>query len=162
MLIENNLQCFVQLWQQLERTRQLLAGQGRRFCLRSIIKSWVRLGIIDLCENDQQSSNSNSSNSKLSNSKLSNCKLLSDLIWEVCMRASRPGNEVYGLDQLPPPSTHPRVHREILIALLMVKLNLGKHNVRLHDLDEAYHLAFPNSTPLNVSKKGKASGNDSR
>ena len=125
MKIENTLECFVQLWQQLERTRQLLTAQHNRFCVRRILKSWLGVEATD------------------------------DLIWEVCMRASRPGNEVYGLDQLPPPSTHPRVHREILRSLLMVKLHLGKHNVRLHDLDEAYHLAFPNSTPLNVSKKGK-------
>ncbi len=150
MQIKNTLECFVQLWQQLERKRQLRAVQGRRFCLCSKIKSWVQLGIIDLYGNVQQSPISKSSDSKL----------LGDLIWEVCMRASRPGNEVYGLDQLPPPTTHPRIHREILIALLMVTLRLGKHNVRLHDLDEAYHLAFPNSTPLNVSKKRKASSND--
>ncbi len=138
MNIENNLPCFVMLWQQLEHTRQLLVGQHRRFCVRSIIRSWVRLGIIDLESTHPQ---------------LSNSQILSDLVWEVCLRASRPGNEVFGLNELPPPSTHPRIHREILRSLVMVSLGLGKHNVRLHDLDEAYHIAFPNSTPLNVAKK---------
>ena len=31
---------YVQLWLQLERTRQLLRGQCKRFCIRRILKSW--------------------------------------------------------------------------------------------------------------------------
>ena len=123
MQIENKKECFVQLWLQLERTRQLLTAQHNRFCVRRILKSWLGTEATD------------------------------DLIWEVCLRASRPNHEVFGLDQLPPPSTHPRVHREVLCALIMVKLRLGKQNVRLRDLDEAYRVAFPHSTPLNVGKK---------
>ena len=126
MVIENTLECFVQLWQQLERTRQLLSGQYRRFCVRRILRSWLGVEATD------------------------------DLIWEVCLRASRPGHEVFGLDQLPPPSTHPRLHREILCALVMVKLGLGKQKVRLRDLDAAYRVAFPDSTPLNVAKKRRS------
>ena len=122
MLIENTKECFVQLWQQLERTRQLLGGQHRRFCARHILKSWLGLTATD------------------------------DFIWEVCLRASRTGHEVCGYDELPP-STHPRVHREILIALVQVSLKIGKQNVRLRELDEAYRIAYPNSTPLNVGKK---------
>ena len=38
--IENNQDCFVQLWLKLERTRRLLGGQYRRFCIRSVLKSW--------------------------------------------------------------------------------------------------------------------------
>ena len=38
--IENNQDCFVQLWRKLERTRRLLGGQYRRFCIRSVLKSW--------------------------------------------------------------------------------------------------------------------------
>ena len=144
MKIENTLECFVQLWQQLEHTRQLLEAQYNRFCVRSVIRNWVRLGIIDLHPPDGQSSDS---------------QLFNDLVWQVCMRASRSGNEVYGLDQLPPPSTHPRIHREILRALVMVTLHLGAHNVRLRDLDKAYHLAFPRSTPLNIPKKGPPPSN---
>lgn len=127
MEIQNSLSCFIRLWQQLELTRQLLLGQHNRFCVRRILKSWLGIEATDI------------------------------LIWEVCLRASRSGYEVLGLNELPPPSTHPRIHREILLALVMVKLGIGKHNVRLHDLDEAYHIAFPNSTPLNVTKKGKVS-----
>ena len=40
MNIENNQDCFVQLWRKLERTRCLLGGQYRRFCIRSVLKSW--------------------------------------------------------------------------------------------------------------------------
>jgi hypothetical protein len=38
--VENNQACFVQLWRRLERTRQLLGTQCRRFCIRRILKSW--------------------------------------------------------------------------------------------------------------------------
>ena len=38
--IENNQECFVVLWRKLERTRQLLRGQCKRFCIRRILKSW--------------------------------------------------------------------------------------------------------------------------
>ena len=38
--VQNNKACFVQLWLQLERTRQLLRGQCKRFCIRRILKSW--------------------------------------------------------------------------------------------------------------------------
>ena len=38
--IENNQECFVQLWLRLERTRRLLGGQYKRFCIRNVLKSW--------------------------------------------------------------------------------------------------------------------------
>ena len=38
--IENNQECFVQLWRMLERTRRLLGGQYKRFCIRNVLKSW--------------------------------------------------------------------------------------------------------------------------
>ena len=38
--VENNQECFVMLWRKLERTRQLLRGQCKRFCIRRILKSW--------------------------------------------------------------------------------------------------------------------------
>ena len=40
MKIENNQQCFVVLWRMLERTRRLLGGQCKRFCIRNVLKSW--------------------------------------------------------------------------------------------------------------------------
>ena len=38
--IANTQQCFVQLWLQLERTRHLLRGQDKRYCIRNILKAW--------------------------------------------------------------------------------------------------------------------------
>ena len=38
--IQNNQECFVQLWLRLERTRRLLGGQYRRFCIRNVLKAW--------------------------------------------------------------------------------------------------------------------------
>ena len=40
MDIQNNQECFVVLWRKLERTRQLLKMQCKRFCIRRILKSW--------------------------------------------------------------------------------------------------------------------------
>jgi hypothetical protein len=39
-MIENTQECFVQLWLRLERTRRLLGGQYKRFCIRNVLKSW--------------------------------------------------------------------------------------------------------------------------
>ena len=36
--IENNKECFVQLWRRLERTRQMLGGQYKRFCIRGSVR----------------------------------------------------------------------------------------------------------------------------
>ena len=38
--IENNQTCFVVLWRKLERTRRLLTGQYKRFCIRNVLKAW--------------------------------------------------------------------------------------------------------------------------
>ena len=40
MSVENNQECFVQLWRKLERTRRLLGGQYKRFCIRNVLKAW--------------------------------------------------------------------------------------------------------------------------
>ena len=40
MVIENTQHCFVQLWLRLERTRRLLRGQYKRFCIRNLLKAW--------------------------------------------------------------------------------------------------------------------------
>ena len=39
-MIENTQECFVQLWRKLERTRRLLTGQYKRFCIRNVLKAW--------------------------------------------------------------------------------------------------------------------------
>ena len=61
MKIENNQECFVQLWLRLEHTRRLLEGRYKRFCIRSVLKSWFGLRATD------------------------------DFIWEVCSRSSQEG-----------------------------------------------------------------------
>ena len=45
--VDNNKDCFVQLWLQLERTRQLLTRQCKRFCIRRILKSWFGVEATD-------------------------------------------------------------------------------------------------------------------
>ncbi len=123
MKIENNEKCFVQLWLRLERTRQLLGMQYKRFCIRRVMKSWLGSEATD------------------------------DMIWEVCFRTVVDDEQVYGLDELPAPALHPRKSREFLRALVAVKLGIGMRKVNLDALDRAYSVAFPHSTPLNVNKK---------
>ena len=121
--IKNTQECFVQLWLQLERTRRLLAGQYKRFCIRHILKSWFGTQAND------------------------------DFIWEVCQRTIIDKEAVCGYDALPPPSLHPRMHRELLRAIVSVCLGIGMRKVNLKALDKAYSIAFPNSTPIHVNKK---------
>ena len=121
--VQNNKACFVQLWLQLERTRQLLTRQCKRFCIRRILKSWFLAEAND------------------------------DFIWEVCHRAAVDDEPQEGWNELPPPSLYPRKHRELLRAIVSVKLGIGTRKVHLPDLDRAYSIAFPKSTPLNVNKK---------
>ena len=46
--------------------------------------------------------------------------------------------------------------RELLRALVTVKLGIGMRKVNLKALDEAYSIAFPTGTPLNVRKRKQA------
>ena len=117
-VIKNNQECFVQLWLRLERTRRLLWGQYKRFCIRKVLKVWF----------------GNEAND--------------DFIWKVCIRC-----EQEGWNELPPPSLYPRKHRELLRAIVSVKLGISFYRVNLKALDAAYSKAFPRSTPINVSKK---------
>lgn len=124
MEIQNNQACFVQLWRRLERTRRLLGGQYKRFSIRNVLKAWF------------------------------GCEATDDFIWEVCRTASLHDDEpVYGNDILPPPSLYPRRHRELLRAIVAVRLGIGMRKVDLKALDKAYSIAFPKSTPINVNKK---------
>ena len=45
--IEKNQTCFVQLWLLLERTRHLLKGQYKRFCIRNVLKLWFGTNATD-------------------------------------------------------------------------------------------------------------------
>ena len=123
MNIENTQECFVQLWLRLERTRRLLGGQYKRFCIRRVLKTWFGFEATD------------------------------DFIWEVCRRALVDDEPQEGWDELPLPSLYPRKHRELLRAIVSVKLGISFYKVNLKALDAAYSIAFPHSTPLNVNKK---------
>ena len=122
MELSNTQECFVQLWLRLERTRRLLAGQYKRFCIRRVLKTWFGGEADD------------------------------DFIWEVCIRCDQ-----LGFDELPPPSLYPLRHRELLRAIVSVKLGISYYRVDLKALDAAYSIAFPHSTPLNVNKKRRFS-----
>lgn len=122
--IQNTQECFVQLWQQLERTRQLFGMQYKRFCIRRVLKSWMGPEATD------------------------------EFIWEVCQQSTyREDEPIYGYDELPPPALYPRKSREFLRALVAVKLNIRKTQVNLKAIDAAYRIAFPHSTPINTNKK---------
>ncbi len=126
MKLENNQACFVRLWRRLERTRQLLGSEHRRFCVRHVLQIWFGYEADD------------------------------DMIWEVCRRASFlfEDDPILGLDELPRPALYPRRHRELLRAIVSVRLGISYYRVDLRALDSAYSIAFPQSTPINVSKKG--------
>ena len=133
--IDNTLDGYVQLWLRLESTRQLLQGQCRRYCVRNIIRSWLHAGTLPTRHGQTMT--------------------LDDVVWMVCWKASTI-ETILGWNELPPPTTHPRIHRELLCALAQVMLHIGHNRVNLKALDEAYCIAFPNSTPLNVGKKKRA------
>ena len=121
--IENTQECFVMLWRKLERTRRLLGGQYKRFCIRNVMKAWFGPEATD------------------------------DRIWEVCHRALVDDEPQEGWNELPLPSLYPRKHRELLRAIVSVQLGISYYKINLKALDKAYSIAFPNSTPINVNKK---------
>ena len=123
MEIQNTQACFVQLWLQLELTRQNFEVQYKCFCLRRILQQWFGKKATD------------------------------DFIWNVCFQASINEEPIYGYDLLPEPSLYPRKHRKILQAIMQVTLGMNKKQVRLSVIDRAFSIAFPLSTPINVSKK---------
>jgi hypothetical protein len=81
-----------------------------------------------------------------------------DFIWEVCHQASLKLDDeepVCGYDALPPPYLSPRLHRELLRAIVAVRLGLTSCKVDLKALDRAYKIAYPHGNQLNVNKKIK-------
>ena len=123
MEIQNTQDCFVRLWRMLERTRRFLRTERKRFCIRSVLKLWFGGEATD------------------------------DKIWEVCRLAAVAGEPQEGWNELPLPSLYPRRHRELLRAIVAVRLGIGMRKVDLKALDSAYSIVFPNSTPINVNKK---------
>ena len=75
----------------------------------------------------------------------------SDLIWEVCFRC-----EQDGWTEMRPPALAPRPHRELLRAIVSVRLGISSCKVNLRALDSAYYKAFPNGIRMNVNKKALA------
>ena len=120
MEIKNDKACFVLLWRKLERTRRLLGGQYKRFCIRNVLKAWFGY------------------------------EATNDMIWGVCHLC-----EQEGYNELPIPSLYPLKHRELLRAIVAVRLGISFWKINLKGLDAAYSIAFPNSTPINVNKKKK-------
>ena len=118
--VENNQECFVMLWRKLERTRHLLGGQCKRFCIRNVLKAWFGGEATD------------------------------DFIWQVCHLS-----EQEGWNELPLPSLYPLKHRELLRAIVAVRTGISYWRINLTALDKAYSIAYPNSTPINKSKKVK-------
>jgi hypothetical protein len=123
--IQNSQECFVQLWRKLERTRHLLGGQYKRFCIRNVLKAWFGYEATD------------------------------DFIWEVCHRAAVNDEPQEGWNELPIPSLYPLKHRELLRAIVAVRLGISFYKIDLKALDKAYSIAFPTSTPINKNKKKK-------
>ena len=129
--IENTKECYVQLWLRLEHTRQLLEQQGRRFCVRSLIRSWWP----ELTVKGEL--------------YIIGGKPFDDFVWEVCHMA-----EIEGYQHLQPPSLYPRKHREILRTIVAICLRIGVRNIDLKALDAAYSEVFPGATPIDTWKKG--------
>ncbi|MGM9697328.1 MAG: hypothetical protein ACI3Y0_01610 [Prevotella sp.] len=127
MQIEDNKDCYEQLWRNLKHARRLLWMQNRRFCVRRIIQSWFPFGI-------QQPSG-----------RTLSC---GEVMEQVCDLS-----QLCGYDLLPPPSLYPLPHRELLRAVVCVALDKGQRSIDLEALDSAYSIVFPRSTKLNVSKK---------
>jgi hypothetical protein len=121
--IENNKECFVRLWQMLERTRRFLRTERKRFCIRRVLQLWFEGEATD------------------------------DIIWEVCRLAAVDGEPQEGWNELPLPSLYPRKHRELLRAIVAVKTGISFYKIDLKALDSAYSIVFPNSTPININKK---------
>ena len=121
--LNNTQECFVQLWRRLERTRLLLGGQYKRFCIRNVLKAWFGYEATD------------------------------DFIWEVCHQATVDDEPQEGWNELPLPSLYPRKHRELLRAIVAVRLGISYYRINLRAIDKAYSIVFPQSTPINVNKK---------
>ena len=121
--LKNSQDCFVLLWRKLERTRRLLGGQYKRYCIRNVLKSWFGPEATD------------------------------DMIWQVCHMAAIDDEPQEGWNELPLPSLYPRKHRELLRAIVAVRLGISYYKINLKALDAAYTEVFPHITPINVNNK---------
>ena len=133
--IENTGTCFVELWRELELTRQRFREQCRHYCVRRVLQVWLPGEATDEFIREV-------------------CRLMT-----IALKEDSPDEDsipVGGYDRLPPPALAPRRHRELLRALVAVHLGIGLRKVDLRALDRAYSVAFPRSTPINVGKKASS------
>jgi hypothetical protein len=131
MEIENTQAGFEFLWRQIEATRQLLAGQSKRFCVRNILRSWFPRGALPRPRGEEIS--------------------FDDLVWNVCRIAS-PSGEILGWTELPPPGIDPRPARDVLRAITQVVLGIGNRQVNFRALDKAYSQAYT-GTKIKIDHK---------
>lgn len=117
----------VQLWQMLERTEKFFKGNNKRFCPRSILKLWCAEGIIKASPKEGG---------------------LKMTIFDVCQLSA-----LEGYEELPRVRLYPRKHRELLRAIIAVTQGIGMRRVDTRALDDAFSIAFPRATPINVNKK---------
>ena len=80
MEISNTQECFVRLWLRLERTRRLLGGQYKRFCIRRVLKTWFGFEA-----NDDLTSSSHLTLGH-QQASLHGSRSLDDFIWEGAIR----------------------------------------------------------------------------
>ena len=130
--IDNTKESFEALWHKIEATRQLLAGQSRRFCVRNILRSWFPRGALPRPRGEDLT--------------------FDDLVWHVCRTAS-PSGEILGWTELPPPGVDPRPTREVLRALTQVVLGLGARQVNYRALDFAYSLVYTGKNAIVLDHK---------
>ena len=130
--IDNTKESFEALWHKIEATRQLLAGQSRRFCVRNILRSWFPRGALPRPRGEDLT--------------------FDDLVWHVCRTAS-PSGEILGWTELPPPGVDPRPTREVLRALTQVVLGLGVRQVNYRALDFTYSLVYTGKNAIVLDHK---------
>ena len=71
----------------------------------------------------------------------------------MCHQATVDDEPQEGWNELPLPSLYPRKHRELLRAIVAVRLGISYYRINLRAIDKAYSIVFPQSTPINVNKK---------
>lgn len=114
MHIENNQETLVQLWQMLERTRVLFEQQGRRFCVRNVVKSWHQQGILHWQQAQLD----------LPNCKMRKILSYDEYLWEVCRMSGYDGWEI-----LPPPMLYVDKAEKLLRVLVAKEMRLGLRQI---------------------------------
>jgi len=121
MTIENNKTTFVRLWQELERTRRAFGVEGKHFCIRRVVQTWARQGLLAIT----------------AEAGVSERAAINQLITRICYKC-----QLLGYDELPLPCCKPKPHREFLRALVSEQLGIGMRSVDTGALDEAYQLVL--------------------